>query len=47
MELTFTATVTCPWTNQAIDIPLKEGGQNIPVTKDNKVNMCYDMSVRI
>ncbi len=36
MELTFTATVTCPWTNQTLDVPLKEGGQSISVTKHNK-----------
>ena len=41
MELSFTTTLQCPWTNQTVDVPLREGGQNIAVTKGNIVSGCW------
>ncbi len=44
MELSFTTTLQCPWTNQTVDVPLREDGQNIAVTKGNIVSgFCEDV----
>ncbi len=46
MELSFTTTLQCPWTNQTVDVPLREGGQKIAVTKGNIVSgFCEDVFV--
>lgn len=44
MDMTFTTDITVEETDGAlriVTIPLKEGGENIPVTKDNVVEYVY------
>ena len=37
LDLTFTQTLSCPWTCQTVDVAIKEGGRTCRVTEENKV----------
>ena len=37
LELTFTQTLSCPWSGQTVDIAIKEGGRACVVSQQNKV----------
>lgn len=39
LELTFTHTLLCPWSNGTVDLPLCEGGRTETVSEHNKVQI--------
>ena len=44
LELTFTQTISCPWTGgQTVDVAIREGGRVCMVSEENKVRM-FDLS---